>query len=446
VCDAHPVTCAKVVDLFDACLERFQDFYDSYAACLEAEVEEISLLSFTGPYFLVCYLFISITTALTIAWGLFNEKLFPVKDSTLSLQGSGSKEATWTQTGYKEHIVGSFIYWMVMITMVGIQFLLLTLTIFYYMQQEAVTKWAPVFKDEVQVLKAFIITWMVGIVWCFAYRYPISMHTFFLRRCRLDSATYIAVVAPTKAMKTDQAVGTGDRIADRIWGNVDFVFRTVFSYAYNRSGFETTFCQIKSDKPAVSVVQRMRGLFIKKHCGSNPGGETRFTYHRMRRYVYDDDAGRFIPSFYSVGTLLGDFLGQVGGLSSKEVRERTSLLGPNIIPIDKPTVYGSVMKEFSKPFYLYQNFMVWSWAPYWYYYMCIVNSCVRLVSGVVVAYFQHQSDSVLYTIARVEGEVEYVICLSGLSLFLFAVMMLILFSYGAFTSSCFPESFVMEEE
>jgi hypothetical protein len=409
VCDAHPVTCAKVVDLFDACLERFQDFYDSHAACLEAQVEEISLLSFTGPYFLVCYFFISITTALTIAWGVFNEKLFPIKDSTLSLQGSGSKEATWTQTGYKEHIIGSFIYWMVIITMVGIQFLLLTLTIFYYVQQEAITRWEPVFKDEVQVLKAFIFTWMVGIVWCFAYRYPISTNTFFLRRCRLESATYIAVVAPTKAMKTDLVVGIGNRIADRMWGNVDFVFRTLFSYPYNRSGFETLFCQIKSDKPAVSVVLRIRGLFMKKRDSPHPAGiakGARFTYHRMRRYVFDDDAGRFIPSFYSVGTSLGDFLAQVGGLSNQEVLKRTRLLGPNIIPIDKPTVYGSVMKEFNKPFYLYQNFMVWTWGPYWYYYMGIVNSCVRLVSGLVVALFQHNSDSVLYRLALVEGEVE----------------------------------------
>jgi hypothetical protein len=357
----------------------------------------------------VCYFFISITTALTIAWGIFNEKLFPVKDSTLLLQGSGSKKATWTQTGYREHIAGSFIYWMVMVTMVGIQLLLLTLTIFYYMQQGAITRWDPVFKDEVQVLEAFIGTWMVGIVWSFAYRYPISMHTFFLRRCRLQSATYVAVVAPTKAMKTDEAVATGDRIADLLLANVDFVLRTLFSYPYNKSGFETSFCQVKLDKPAVSIVQRMRGLFIKTLDSPSPAGiakGTRFIYHRMRRYVYDEDAGHFIPSFYSVGTSLGDFLAQVGGLSNEEVIKRTSLLGPNIIPIDRPTVYGSVMKEFSKPFYLYQNFVIWTWAPFWYYHMCIVNSCVRLVAGLTVALFQHNSDSVLSKLALVEGVVE----------------------------------------
>jgi hypothetical protein len=138
----------------------------------------------------------------------------------------------------------------------------------------------------------------------------------------------------------------------------------------------------------------MRGLFTKKHGGPNPGGGT---------------ASHIIvcADIYSVGTSLGEFLAQDGGLSNEEVLKRTSLLGPNIIPIDRPTVYGSVMKEFNKPFYLYLNFMVWTWFPYWYYYMGIVNSCARLVSGLVVALFQHNSDSVLlYRLALVEGEVE----------------------------------------
>jgi hypothetical protein len=66
---------------------------------------------------------------------------------------------------------------------------------------------------------------------------------------------------------------------------------------------------------------------------------------------------------------------------------------------------GSIFKEFSKPFYLYQNFMVWSWAPYWYYYMAIVNTIVRVAGGTVVAIFQYMSDLKLYGISVMEGEV-----------------------------------------
>jgi hypothetical protein len=49
---------------------------------------------------------------------------------------------------------------------------------------------------------------------------------------------------------------------------------------------------------------------------------------------------------------------------------------------------------------------VWTWAPYWYYYMAIVNSVVRLSGGIVVGVFQYLSDSKLHQISHVEGEVE----------------------------------------
>ena len=47
------------------------------------------------------------------------------------------------------------------------------------------------------------------------------------------------------------------------------------------------------------------------------------------------------------------------GLTAEESTRRLGVVGPNILDLKKPTVIGSIMKEFSKPFYLYQNFMVW---------------------------------------------------------------------------------------
>lgn len=44
---------------------------------------------------------------------------------------------------------------MVWITLWSFHILLTMLTIFYYMQQEAITRWKPVFYDEIQVLQAF---------------------------------------------------------------------------------------------------------------------------------------------------------------------------------------------------------------------------------------------------------------------------------------------------
>ena len=112
----------------------------------------------------------------------------------------------------------------------------------------------------------------------------------------------------------------------------------------------------------------------------------------------------FVPGTIQVGERLGDFLNQSQGLSTDEVVQRTAKVGPNIVPMDRPTILGSIRKEFGKAFYLYQNFMVWTWAPYWYYYMAIVNTVVRVTGGIVVGVFQYLSDSVLYKISHVGGE------------------------------------------
>ena len=51
-------------------------------------------------------------------------------------------------------------------------------------QQGAIT-WSifgsQVFFDDVQVLLAFVIVWMVGFFWCFFLKFPASIYSLFLR-------------------------------------------------------------------------------------------------------------------------------------------------------------------------------------------------------------------------------------------------------------------------
>lgn len=117
------------------------------------------------------------------------------------------------------------------------------------------------------------------------------------------------------------------------------------------------------------------------------------------------------------------------GLSHEEASIRRGIVGPNVLDLKKPTILMSIANEFSKPFYLYQNFLVWTWgksitlivlesillllaqtlcnrsAPYWYYYMAIVNTVVRITGGLVVALFQYMSDKSLYQLVITEGTV-----------------------------------------
>jgi hypothetical protein len=129
-------------------------------------------------------------------------------------------------------------------------------------------------------------------------------------------------------------------------------------------------------------------------------------YFRMGRYVLSDEEGKYIPGSIELGKTIGDFISKGNGLTTEEAEANYNLVGPNIIPIDKPTAFGSLYKEFSKTFYIYQNFMVWSWYPYWYYYLALVNTFIRLIGGITVATFQHRSDALLYKMSHVKGDLE----------------------------------------
>jgi len=45
-------------------------------------------------------------------------------------------------------------------------------------------------------------------------------------------------------------------------------------------------------------------------------------------------------------------------------------------------------------------------APFWYYYMFIVNSVIRITGGLVVAVFQYLSDKTLYQLMVMKGTVQ----------------------------------------
>jgi hypothetical protein len=465
-CETLSFACAKVIDVYENCFIDWEDnYYTPSNECIAQQEESVPLVSFTGPYFLACYVILAVVTFLVIVWCAYNTHIpvrnaittmkVPITDdddhdtttsntttTTTTTTTTNTTTATedWILTGYQRHPVGIVIHGLVNFVLIGFQFLLFVLTIFYYMQQGAITRWEPIFHDEVQVLMAFEIVWMVGFVWCFAFCYPSSIRDLFLRKCDLSCATFVAVYAPLK--EVTKSIGNNDNTTNKEWGGLimgafwmpfDLCLRCVFSYPYTKPGHETVFCPIAIDG----------------------GTGKRGFYFRLRRYVYgpmmmmtttttsssiltakgitsinttkvydadvyvaandpDDDSDDKEPTMafqqgkIIVGTTLGDFVTQSIGLTSEEAKYRFGSTGPNSVPVMKPSVWGCIVAEFSRPFYLYQNFMVWTWAPYWYYYMAISNTIVRVVGGIVVGIFQHSSDSVLYKLSHMEGTSMYV--------------------------------------
>ena len=387
-CGDYVVTCPKVIDLFDTCFERFQTpYYDEVALCNEAEEEAIPLLSWSGPWFLACYVSLATVSILVMVWCYFNQKLLPVSNSMMSLTASmENNTSAWSQTGYKTHPVGTFIYVLVIMGNIGIQLLMFYLVIMYYVQQESITRFPVHFQSDVQVLKAFEVVWMIGLVWCLALRYPdTGMFNLFLRRCEIKYATHIAIVSPKKSIEDPTVVPSFyGQVLSMMFLPFDLVLRMIFSHPYGIPGYDTTFCPIVTD--------------------STFG--TRSILHRMRRYVYSEETGGFVPFIFTVGTTFGELLDHANGLSNEEASKRRSRAGPNVIALPKPTFFGCLMNEFSKAFYIYQNFILWGYANFFYYYMAITHTFVRLTGAFVVAYFQFVNEKTLFKLARVEGEVE----------------------------------------
>ena len=159
-CEALPFACAKQIDLYPVCTEeRFQSYYDAETECIEAQVEALPQVDFTGPWFVACYVGLSAVTVIMLIWCAWNQRLSPVEGSTVPLecakkdkslvntstsidQQAGAAAAVlistsietdsvWTQTGYKTTVVGMSVYVLVILTHIIIQFLLLALTVEY---------------------------------------------------------------------------------------------------------------------------------------------------------------------------------------------------------------------------------------------------------------------------------------------------------------------------
>ena len=382
--ECAPVACAKTVDYYDSCFENYQEIYDYAAECAGIEEEEnTNLFTFTEPVFIFCYAWISIVTVLTLGWCAYNQRLCPMPGSTVPLKESANStdEISWTQTAYRTGLVGNFLYALVILTLLGFQVLLAILTILYYIQQEAITKWAPVFEDEQQVLLAFEITWMVGIVWSFALKWPFSVRSLFYRRCPLADATYVAVFSPTKSTfgkahdpryitRFKQFLNSANILINEIMA---LIFSDV---TRPKEGGTLVYCRVFNENGA------------------------KFFYFHLRRYNYDPMEGVFVPGKCNIGTTIGDFYDARDGLTSAEVERRRALIGPNTIRMKKPNIIRTIYHEFSGTFYTYQTFIIWTWYPLWYYYMALLYTFVVITGGLTVSFFNYRNEAKLYKITK----------------------------------------------
>lgn len=390
------------------CLSDFGEYYDKTTTCIDEEEEETTqLFTLRESGFVVVYCWVCISFALMIGWCAFNQRLSPVPGSTRSItttttttddvkKNEHDKETTtgWnvTQTGYRTSFVGTFIYAIVVITLIGFQCVMITLTIYYYVQQEAI-EWTPmIFEDEIQVQTVFQITWWVAFIYTLLLKWPISVRSLFYRRSTLVNATHVAVISPMQKMReATQSTSTLEymksvliTVGKYITATMRFIFSDMTPLPDSDGlSLETTVCPIKTDVD----------------------GTTKFFVFHMRRYNFDEESGIFAAKNCSIGSTIDDFLSVSKGLTTQQVEKRLATIGRNVIHMKKPTVFNCLIEEFSKPFYIYQLFMIWTWFPLWYFYMAFVQSIIVYSGGLVMTFFQYRNEANLYRLTYTEGSV-----------------------------------------
>jgi len=385
--------CAKVVDYYNVCLTEFQETYDYYFQYQEDYYEETTnLITFTEPIFIFFYTWIISISAIIVLWCACNERLLHVAGSTQPLQEdllTDINTNSWSQTGYRSNILGATIHAFVWVTMLGFHVCLAVISVFYYAQQYVIS-WCPrVIEDEQQALICFIIVWTVGILWTFAIKWNESVSSLFLRRCTLENATYVAVVAPCTAAVPLKNTASGFlptvfKLLRAVNNFCNEIMKLIFSSNNSQQeGWKTKYCRVYSEQG------------------------TRFFYYRLRRYYFDPDAGIFIPGVWRVQATGESFDVAKVGLTEIDIQERRLAVGPNTIHVKRPNFFKLMYLNFSTGrFYVYQFYILWSWVPMYYYYMAIPYFIIIISGGIIVSIFEYQNKSGLFEFSRVCGSVE----------------------------------------
>ena len=383
--DCARLACPKTVDdVFEACLTQFADFYTAAEQCAEqAKAEMVRQEIAMGPTavgFLMAWI-VLVTVGLVV--------YCQYKRCATTTIRHDMEEGQF-QAGYCHHFVGTIMYVWTVITIWAFQVVFLALSIVYYANQNTATEYQSMwYEDEERLLLDFEVVWLVGFFWCFFLKWPASLRAIFWHPCSLADATVVAVW--TRSLNKNESVTSQYSAVSAVRSCLSTVgimvnrfMAAVFGVDATSMDGTWTYCPVLTQEDDLT-----------------PGG-TKYFVHNFRRYNLDQDT--FVPSGWSLTTPED----HKTGLSPSDVQLRRKQCGPNTIPMGKPTLTKVMIEEFTQPYYTYQNFIMWSWVPLWYYYMACVQSSVIIVGGVMVALFRLRNETSLYKLTHVEGSVQVV--------------------------------------
>jgi Cation transporter/ATPase, N-terminus len=219
---------------------------------------------------------------------------------------------------------------------------------------EKVSKRKAWFSDVEQVLKVFIVCWSMGFVWFFALKWPYSIQSLFLRRCLLCEATFVGIFMK----RTDKTAPTDIKMKGGCSAAYEFL-SLLFARAFDF--IQTFFSLLFSDRDCFHT--NPDGTYQICPVKRSYSDDSRYFILTFRRYNFDNEASKFVAGKFEVGETIED-LQNAGsndvGLAAHDVKHRLRLVGPNSIEVPKPNFFKILTEEFSKAFYTFQLFMVFS--------------------------------------------------------------------------------------
>eukprot|EP00808_Paulinella_micropora_P011287 g80566.t1 len=242
-------------------------------------------------------------------------------------------------------------------------------------------------EDPTQSLAFFEVVWSVCAVWWLFLKWPTSIYSLFLRRCPLNEAEYVAVFTE----KEEGALLTKDN--ESLW----LLWSKCLVFGLN--SIINWFCRaLFSDRcrPAgrIGDVQLCRVDITVKVDGKE---WREFKFH-LCQYILDPETGVFKAGTVNLGgETLRDLAEKSDGLTTLQVLDRRAVVGPNEVRMRDPSLFTSLLEEFSKIFYVYQSMMAWSWFNFAYWHMGIVNTFVYLTGGLAVAWYSYLNENRIMT-------------------------------------------------
>jgi hypothetical protein len=368
-CDPNcsPKACPKVNQYSTACQDEYGVYYEQEQVCLEQLLASQTENTFINWPLLLLGL---LTTGVMVAMYLWNRFLRTVKRSTQYIEQDGYV------TGYTSTTKGTALYVAVLSTLVAFQ-----VTILGY----AVASYGAV--SQTETLISFEICWSLGFVFSLALKYPYSMFSIFLLPCPLVNATQVCVFLPITPVTASQHEPKYIQRLRRVSARIASIYQALMSCLF------------------VLPNQGRRGRLEYLAVQTDVKG-TRYFVHEFRRYNYNVETELFEPGDVQIIATLGDVLQAAKGLTSLEVERRLRVVGPNSIEMKPPSYARCLGEEFSKTFYIYQLFMLWTWVPLYYFYLATIHGSVIVTGGFAVAWFKFRNDSNLFKMTHIEGEVD----------------------------------------